>query len=97
MNAFQRLQNAYFEWRYENQVPDHECILIKVTHSFRQEVLREEVRGAYWMEQDGRRPKERIFGCPMESVRDGEIDGDYEFVRSGNLEFKTDPHPGGAD
>lgn len=103
MTAFQRLQQAYFEWRWNNQVPDMECIIIKVTPEFRADVLSSDVRGAWWQEEGGRNPKERMFGCPFEVVRQGEIDGEYEFVRPDHKEggytpeFLIDPdYHGGA-
>ena len=102
MTAFQRLQNAYFKWRYDNQIPDHECITIKVTHHFRMDVLSGNIIGAWWQEEGGRFPKERIFGCPFESVDQNQIDGEWEFVRHDHKEgycpeFLVNPHEGGAE
>lgn len=83
MTAFQRLQSAYFLWRVENEVPDDECIIIRVTFEFRCEVLKSDTRGVWFVESDdanGR--KERILGCPFEAVKPGVIEGDFEFVRA---------------
>lgn len=85
MTAFKELQDAYFHFRIQNEVPDSEAIIIWVRPEYRMQVLHdpEVVRGAWYQENGGRNPVERFLGCPFQVNK--LLETNYSFERPDHL------------